>query len=456
MMMNTILEILFSLTVAGSIVTASIHALRVLSTDHFSAKWRYRLTKMAVALYLLPIAFVIPWLSQFTASSMAADVHSLQPRSAGFVSEPFLPAVTISANAAYVLLGIWAAGGICFAAWQLYVYRRFLKELERTRTIVPENSETAILLKNLKEKLGLKRNVRLAYSPLARSPFLAGLWKPSIYLPIESGAGLDMDMVLHHELIHLKRNDLWTKALTLGVSALHWFNPLAHTVRKEIHIWSELSCDQEVVKEMSHAERKRYGGTLLNVMAGARGLPEQFCASLSGDGKQLKRRLTHMLNVKKLQRQTIFLSVTAVLLIAGISTSAAAWASKVTPQVAASTEEYPTEVAKPAAAAGNITSGTVDPESVPAQVQEGSVARPLPELQDVPAGSVFIRHQEGSAELKAVPAESASMQAQQISAAEAQQVLTAQPVPELEAVLAESAPAPSQVLQPTAVPSEQK
>ncbi|MEJ9160747.1 hypothetical protein [Paenibacillus graminis] len=119
MMMNTILEILFSLTVAGSIGTASIHAMGLLSTDHFPAKWRYRLTKTAVALYLFPIALVIPWLSQFTASSMAAGVQDLQPsRFASFVSEPLLPAVTISANAAYVLLGIWAAGnklriGIC-------------------------------------------------------------------------------------------------------------------------------------------------------------------------------------------------------------------------------------------------------------------------------------------------------------------------------------------------------
>ncbi len=118
-MMNTILEILFSLTVAGSIVTASTHAMGLLSTDHFPAKWRYRLTKMAVALYLFPVALIIPWLSQFTASNMAGDIQDFQPsRFESFVSEPLLLAVTISANAAYVLLGIWAAGnklriGIC-------------------------------------------------------------------------------------------------------------------------------------------------------------------------------------------------------------------------------------------------------------------------------------------------------------------------------------------------------
>ena len=146
----------------------------------------------------------------------------------------------------------------------------------------------------------MKSNVRLAYSSIIRSPVLVGLWKTTIYLPTENT--VNVDMVIRHELIHLKRKDLWVKAFTLGASALHWFNPLVHILRKDIHIWSELSCDEEVVKEMSHAERKRYGETILSVMAGSRNLPVQFCASLSGDGKQLKRRLMMMLNVKKQKR----------------------------------------------------------------------------------------------------------------------------------------------------------
>ena len=138
--------------------------------------------------------------------------------------------------------------------------------------------------------------------------FLSAM-ETTIYLPTENT--VNVDMVIRHELIHLKRKDLWVKAFTLGASALHWFNPLVHILRKDIHIWSELSCDEEVVKEMSHAERKRYGETILSVMAGSRNLPVQFCASLSGDGKQLKRRLMMMLNVKK-QKKTMYLTITAV------------------------------------------------------------------------------------------------------------------------------------------------
>ena len=184
-------------------------------------------------------------------------------------------------------------------------------------------------------------------------------------------------MIIHHELIHLKRKDLWIKALTLGVSILHWFNPLAHILRKEIHTWSELSCDEEVVKEMSYADRKRYGETILNVMTESRSFPIQFSSSLSGDGKQLKRRLTIMLNAKKLKKKTLYLTIAAALLIAVISTTAAAWASNNTPKV---------------------ENRNIHPESQSAVVDKNEPLRPVndhfrkPHLNRIPPGtSITIR-----------------------------------------------------------------
>ncbi|WP_246553734.1 M56 family metallopeptidase [Paenibacillus tritici] len=457
MTMNSLLEILCSLSVAGSVVTVSFHALGRLSTDHFPAKWRYVLLKLALALYLFPIALVLPWLSRLAAPHPASSAQNIQTgRVSGHVAETLQPAVTLSASTAYLLLSIWAAGAITFAAWQWYAYRRFTAQLERNRTMVPENSETAVLLKNIKEQLGLTCSVKLAYSSIARSPFLAGLWRPTIYLPAQNHANLDMDMVLRHELVHLKRKDLWIKAALLLVRTLHWYNPLVHPVRTELHTWSELTCDQEVVQDMSHAERKRYGGTILNVMAGSNGLPEQFCASLSGDGKQLKRRLTHMLNVKKLNKQTLFLSVTAALLIAGISTSTAALASKVMPQVVPDSEYVASEAAATAPSEGGLTvpdtvSVTEPAESSSAAAQQGTAAQAEP--APVPAGSVTVPAPEGTIaqplpELVPAPAESVP------APAPAQEVTTAQPIPDkLAAVTVSAQEDTSTVPHPEIVPA---
>lgn len=339
--MNTILVLLSTLTVAGSVVVAFILSLRLAPFQVIPAKWRFGIGKMALALYLLPIFLVFNWIfSLFTSSTtvneLPLNVQQVLP--GAFNPAPAIQVQTISANVALALICLWVIGVIAFAAWQTYCYHRFLKTLKLTRTIVPKNSEVAMLLPVIKENLGLKREVQLAYSALIRSPFLIGLRKPTIYLPLKNSESVDIGMVFHHELIHLKRKDLWIKALILVARALHWFNPLVHMLSKDIHTWSELSCDEEVVKGMTLADRKRYGETILNVVAGSRNLPIQFCSSLSGDGKQLKRRLTFMLNVKNVNKKTFVIAISTLFVVGAISTVTTAWASSNTPRVIASEE----------------------------------------------------------------------------------------------------------------------
>ncbi|MFD2332521.1 M56 family metallopeptidase [Cohnella sp. GCM10020058] len=370
--MNTMLELLFTLAVAGSVVTVCILFMRKVPVHLFTAKWRYRLQKIAILLYLLPVAAGISWIVPLIeAHTTTTSVQNSSPLTqAGFITESFMSLRTIPASAALIFLRIWAIGAIGFAARQLYDYRRFTVALSRSRTDLPERGEAAVRLSFLKEELGLKSKVALAGSSIFRSPVLAGLRQPTIYFPQALASDVDLDMVLRHEMMHLKRKDLWVKALALVVGALHWYNPLVHLLRKEIQLWSELSCDEEVVVGMSHAERKRYGSTLLNVVAGSGNLPTWFCASLSGDGKQLKRRLTLMLNVKKLKKKTMFLTVSAVFLIAAVSTTAAVWASDNTPTVVAQEEAAPSETATATAAAA----GAAVTEPAPTAAAEDEAA----------------------------------------------------------------------------------
>ncbi|OMF16710.1 peptidase M56 [Paenibacillus amylolyticus] len=341
-MMNIFFEILCSLTVAGSIVSVCILTLRLIPVPVFPTKWLYRLGKLALLFYVFPVSLGLSWLLDIAFQTTSTIPGTENASASGLLAGTFIPEQTISVTTAWFLLCIWGIGVIGFSAWQVYCYRRFLNELSRTRTPVLRHSEAAIQLPLIKEAFGLKSNITLAHSTVVRSPILVGFFKPTIYLPPENTVKMDISMVIHHELVHLKHKDLWVKALTLGVSALHWFNPLTHMIRRDIHTWSELACDEEVVKEMSHEERRRYGETILNVMAGTKKMPAQFCSSLSGEGKQLKRRLMIMLNVKKLKKKHWMLSMGALLLITGVSTSTAVWASNHTVKVEAhATEAVP-------------------------------------------------------------------------------------------------------------------
>ncbi|MGA3602997.1 M56 family metallopeptidase [Lysinibacillus agricola] len=136
-----------------------------------------------------------------------------------------------------------------------------------------------------------------------------------------------------HELIHFKRKDLWIKLFVLIANSLHWFNPFVHILRREIHKWSELSCDEEMVKEMSYIDKKRYDLTILNMLESSNKRSDSFYVFLSGGKKDLERRLTMLLKVKKVSKPIIIIAFT-VITATGISgTTAAAWASQNTPNV---------------------------------------------------------------------------------------------------------------------------
>lgn len=153
---------------------------------------------------------------------------------------------------------------------------------------------------------------------------LVGLFHPMILLPTLNMQELDLKLVLTHELIHLKRKDLWVKMLALIARTVHWFNPLVHVLRKDISTWGELSCDEALACKMSHEERKLYGEAILNTLDIHSGINTSFCSSLCESRKHIERRLVRMLNVKKTKKYITVLAVVAILAIGGTGMAIAA------------------------------------------------------------------------------------------------------------------------------------
>ncbi|EGQ21536.1 beta-lactamase regulatory protein 1 [Sporosarcina newyorkensis 2681] len=59
------------------------------------------------------------------------------------------------------------------------------------------------------------------YNDQIASPALIGLHNPTILLSTRKIPTVELNMVLHHELIHFKRKDVWIKLFMLIVSSLH-------------------------------------------------------------------------------------------------------------------------------------------------------------------------------------------------------------------------------------------
>lgn len=281
--MNDWFEILIGLSAAGSTMVACILILKLIPQTIFLAKWNYLIRKLAVFFFLVPVWFIVQRLAFLSTESNSTIVTIQAGNWEEVISEQYL-----SIELAIAILIVWGVGVVTFGGWHVYCYVKFSKEIKRSNVPVIVDNEEYQLLDIHKETMGIKRNIKLVYNDQIASPALNEILKPTILLPIRKIPTVELNLVLHHELIHFKRKDLWMKMFILIASSLHWFNPFVHILRKEVHIWSELSCDEEVVTDMSYSERKRYGETILNKLEESSNITTSFAVLLAENKVILK------------------------------------------------------------------------------------------------------------------------------------------------------------------------
>ena len=182
-----------------------------------------------------------------------------------------------------------------------------------------EDNELDNLLYRCKVKLNINVNISIKRSLAVTTPMVVGIVKPKIIFPINIKCCEKLEPVLIHELIHLRRRDLLTKIIQIGVTAVHWFNPIIYIINNNMEKWCEISCDEIVAEKMSYEERKEYGNVILSIIENVSLVPSSLCLYLCNDKKYIKRRLIMMLNVQKSNK---FKNVFAVLLVGGIVLSA--------------------------------------------------------------------------------------------------------------------------------------
>ena len=149
-------------------------------------------------------------------------------------------------------------------------------------------------------------------SEFVDSPFVFGVVKPNIYLPLHMDEGTAA-YVIAHERAHLARRDHWWKVLGYLVLALHWFNPLVWVANILFCRDIELACDQKDVKGLDGAARADYSQALLSCAAPKRAVAA--CPLAFGEGN-IKTRVKSALHYKKPAFWVAAAAVLAVVIMA--------------------------------------------------------------------------------------------------------------------------------------------
>lgn len=141
------------------------------------------------------------------------------------------------------------------------------------------------------------------------TPFVVGIFKPGIYLPMEIGEE-NKRFVLEHEKTHIRRKDYLVKQAAFLICCVHWFHPLVWAAFYLMCTDMEMACDESVIRKLGKDMRKPYSAALLSLSSGRKiilGTPLAF----GEDG--VRRRIVNVLRYKK---RSVWASVLILALIA--------------------------------------------------------------------------------------------------------------------------------------------
>ncbi len=174
---------------------------------------------------------------------------------------------TISASRPQrVLVVVWLTGSLAIVGFSFLRLLICVRRLRRT-ALRPDPALDAVVA-GLSRRLRLRWRVRLLVTSSRVGPAVVGLLRPTIVLPEVVVAGRvarDLKPILAHELIHIRRADLWVALLQMVAQALWWFHPLVWLTGRFIARESERCCDEAVLAELG-CPPARYAHSLMSIL----------------------------------------------------------------------------------------------------------------------------------------------------------------------------------------------
>lgn len=224
---------------------------------------------------------------------------------------------------------IWILGIFLSAVWRVYGYRNFTKAI-RTNCVPVTDENVLAKSTEIQIRLRIGHRLPLYESISVNSPMLIGTIKPYIILPSALLRELksrenDICLILHHELVHYKRRDIWYKWLFQAVLCIHWFNPLVYLFNRRFNVDCELACDELVMTLLSEEGREAYGNVLLDVAE--KNFQEKLSSihrnipamTLLEEKRTLKERLR---SIAQYHRKGLVIGIVSVMVLAVLITAA--------------------------------------------------------------------------------------------------------------------------------------
>lgn len=306
---------LLQMSVSGAVMILAVVILRTFAINRLPKKSFIVLWGVVLLRLLVPFSFPSPFSAYSVVNSHAADSRGMAAISAILPVAPVdsptaaivLPEPTAVTIPPYVI--VWGIGLIICA---LYFAVSYVKCRIEFRESLPMKNEA--LTRWLAEHKTV-RTIEIRQSVHICAPLTYGMFKPVILMPkhINWGNTKEIEYILAHEYVHIKRFDAATKLILTAALCIHWFNPLVWVMYVLSNRDIELSCDEAVVRTFGDNTKSAYAHTLISMEETKSGLTP-LCNSFSRNA--IEERVTAIMKIRK---TSLLAMVAAVCLIVGIT-----------------------------------------------------------------------------------------------------------------------------------------
>ena len=316
------LPVLLKMSGEASILILIVLAAQWLLGRRLKPRWRYALWLLVLLRLALPWTIPSP-ASLFNVLKMPATAHQAQweisPVQTVDVSNlnAEAAAASLPSSGVHWLAWLWATGAFLLASCAVISQYRFRRRLGRLRPLIDE--PTLSLLEDCKALMGVSTPVSLVETEVVKSPTLFGFVRPRLLLPtglVSTFTREELRHVFLHELAHVKRFDILTGWVALGLQIIHWFNPLVWLAFYRLRADRELACDALALSYARTGENESYGLTIVKLLEGfGQSVWGPNLAGILEDKHQMKERILMIAKFHKTDRGLAL----AIVLLAGLA-----------------------------------------------------------------------------------------------------------------------------------------
>ena len=197
-----------------------------------------------------------------------------------------------------IMISVWLIGMIVLLTFLFRTIWIISKSLKNKKSVKDEL--TLWVFKDCSKRMKIRSNLNLFESEQVKIPFLIGLIKPQIIIPVNFSHVLkrtELSHVFLHELSHYKRLDVLCAWVTTILNVIHWFNPLIWLAFYLMRVDREIACDGNALKYLSNKEQLEYGRSILQLVEKNRyEISMPLAVGLINNKFELSRRIKMLAN----------------------------------------------------------------------------------------------------------------------------------------------------------------